>query len=65
MPQLHNRITEHLPAGPAPCAIDFHLGPFDAAPGLARFLGAEWCRCRCCGSVLTRDTAEHRRPAAA
>ena len=65
MPLLHNRITATPGPGFAPCAIDFHPGPFEAVPGMERFLGAEWCRCRCCGAVLTRATAERRRTAAA
>ena len=62
-PPLRSRVPPR-PAF-ATCALDFHAGPFDAAPGLERFLGAEWCRCRGCGALLTRATAEHRRPAAA
>lgn len=39
------------------CGMDRHLGPYDALPELVGFLGAEWCRCRRCGSPITRATA--------
>jgi hypothetical protein len=39
------------------CAMDRHLGPYDALPELDGWMGAEWCRCRRCGSPITRATS--------
>lgn len=39
------------------CAMDRHLGPYLPLPALAGWTGAEWCRCRCCGSTITRPTS--------
>ena len=47
---------------PVPCALDRHLGPFETV--LEGFLGANWCRCRSCGSTLTTATALRQRAAA-
>lgn len=47
---------------PVPCALDRHLGPFEKA--IDGFLGADWCRCRACGSTLTTATALRHRAAA-
>jgi hypothetical protein len=49
--------TPTLPiGGTMACALDRHLGPYDAVPELNGWLGADWCRCRCCGSPITRRT---------
>jgi hypothetical protein len=49
------------PALPLPvslaCGMDRHLGPYDAVPELSGWLGAEWCRCRRCGSPITHATS--------
>ena len=47
-----------------PCALDRHLGPFEAIPELGSFLGADWCLCRGCGATLTTATALRQRSAA-
>jgi len=39
------------------CAADRHLGPYLVLPALAGWAGAEWCRCRACGSTVTRATS--------
>jgi hypothetical protein len=44
-------------SGTLACALDRHLGPYDALPELTGWLGAEWCRCRRCGSPITRATS--------
>lgn len=38
------------------CAMDLHLGPYEPLPELAGWLGGDWCRCRRCGSAVTRRT---------
>ena len=38
------------------CAMDRHLGPYDEMTELTGWLGADWCRCRRCGSAITRAT---------
>ena len=46
-----------LPLAPMmACAMDRHLGPYEPLAELAGWLGAEWCRCRCCGSSVTQAT---------
>ena len=53
-------LTPAAPRAVAPvlgCALDLHLGPYDALPELGGWLGAEWCRCRRCGSPVTRATS--------
>jgi hypothetical protein len=47
-----------------PCALDLHLGPFEAMPELNGWLGADWCVCRACRSTLTTATALRQRHAA-
>lgn len=45
------------PAAPVlACALDRHLGPYLPLPALGVWAGAEWCRCRACGSTLTLAT---------
>lgn len=39
------------------CALDLHLGPYEALPELTGWMGADWCRCRRCGSAITRATS--------
>lgn len=60
--------TTHPPrradARPAPCALDRHMGPFEAIPELDGWLGADWCSCRACRSTLTTWTALRQRSAA-
>lgn len=38
------------------CALDRHLGPYLPLAALGAWAGAEWCRCRACGSTVTRAT---------
>ncbi|HYW05552.1 MAG TPA: hypothetical protein VE913_01275 [Longimicrobium sp.] len=56
-------IDFHTPARfpatfPPACAPDRHMGPYLPLPALAGFTGAEWCRCRACGSLLTRASSQ-------
>jgi|GEM_PF-1558705 hypothetical protein len=48
----------HPAAYPLKCALDRHLGPYLPLPALAGVTGAEWCRCRACGSLLTRASSQ-------
>lgn len=56
-------IDFHTPAAfpatyPLKCALDRHLGPYLPLPALAGVTGADWCRCRACGSLLTRASSQ-------
>ena len=61
---LELAVAAQLPLGAAPlpltgtlaCAMDRHVGPYESLPELAGWIGADWCRCRCCGSAITRAT---------
>jgi len=65
LPSLHpTRATRPAPRPVVLCALDRHLGPFEAIPELASWLGADWCLCRSCGSTLTTATALRQRSAA-
>ena len=51
-------VAPALPiGGTVACALDRHLGPYDALPELNGWLGADWCECRRCGSPITRATS--------
>jgi hypothetical protein len=65
LPSLHPPRAAGRPAPrPVLCALDRHLGPFEAIPELASWLGADWCLCRGCGATLTTATALRQRSAA-
>ena len=47
LPSLHPpRAAGRTAPRPVLCALDRHLGPFEAIPELASWLGADWCLCR-------------------
>jgi hypothetical protein len=65
LPSLHPpRATRPAPRPVVLCALDRHLGPFEAMAELGSFLGADWCLCRGCGATLTTATALRQRSAA-
>lgn len=41
-----------------PCGMDRHVGPYEHLDDLDGFLGAGWCRCGSCGSVITLRTSQ-------
>jgi hypothetical protein len=47
-----------IPVGrKVPCALDRHLGPFEALPELDGWMGTDWYSCRACRSTITLATA--------
>ncbi len=46
-----------LPAPPAPCGMDRHVGPFEPLEEMADFLGTDWFCCRSCRAMVTRRNA--------